>query len=203
MTATPKPIVLIHGLWMTPSSWSGFKGYFESRGHRVLTPGWPGLEGGVADVRRDPSLLAGVGHKEIADHYEKIIRSLDEAPIIMGHSMGGLTTQILLDRGLGAAGVAIDAAPPKEVLLLPISALKSSAPVLANPFNYGRVRALTFRVPLRLRQRGARERRARALRPRGDPGAGASLVPGGVRQREARPGTRGSTSPIRAARRCC
>lgn len=139
-----RTIVLVHGLWMTPESWGNFKGYFESRGHRVLTPAWPGLTGGVEAMRRDPSSLRGVGHRQIADHFEKLIRTLDEAPIIMGHSMGGLTTQILLDRGLGSAGVAIDAAPPHGVLYLPWSAIRSSLPVLGNPFNYGKTRMLSF-----------------------------------------------------------
>ncbi|NOT06809.1 MAG: alpha/beta hydrolase [Gemmatimonadales bacterium] len=144
MNGKPRTIVLVHGLWMTPQSWGGFKGYFEARGHRVLTPAWPGLNGDVAAMRRDPSGLNGVGHKEIADHFERIIRGLDEPPIIMGHSMGGLTTQILLDRGLGAAGVAIDAAPPHGILYLPFSAIRASFPVLKNPFNVGRTAALTF-----------------------------------------------------------
>jgi pimeloyl-ACP methyl ester carboxylesterase len=144
MSGNARTIVLVHGLWMTPQSWAGFKKVFEAKGHRVLTPAWPGMKGEVEFMRRDPSGINGVGHQEIANHYEKIIRGLDEPPIIMGHSMGGLTTQILLDRGLGAAGVAIDAAPPKGVLYLPFSAIRASLPVLRNPFNYGRTVALTY-----------------------------------------------------------
>ncbi len=92
---------------MTPLSWRGWKERFESRGHIVLAPGWPGVDDReVEAIRRDPSKLEDLGIKEIADHYEQVVRSLDAPPIIMGHSFGGLVTQILLDRGLGSAGVA-------------------------------------------------------------------------------------------------
>ncbi len=104
----------------------------------MLTPAWPRLQGEVEDVRRDPSALAGLGVSEIADHYEKFVRALDEPPILMGHSFGGLIVQMLLDRGLGAAGVAIDAAAPKGILRLPFSAIKAANPVLSNPANYKR-----------------------------------------------------------------
>lgn len=137
-------IVLIHGLWMTPRSWSEFHGYYTNRGYRVLTPPWPRIGGGVEDVRRDPSPLNGLGVTEIVDHYDKLIRELDEPPIIMGHSFGGLYVQLLLDRGLGAAGVAIDAAAAKGVLKLPLSQARSLWPVLKNPANRNRTVALSF-----------------------------------------------------------
>lgn len=129
------PIILIHGLWMTPLSWEGWKARYERAGHTVTTPSWPGVEGGVEALRRDPSPLANLNARTIIDHYDKIIRNLDTQPIIMGHSFGGAFTQVLLDRGLGAAGVVIDSAPTKGVLSLPISTLRASAHVLANPFN--------------------------------------------------------------------
>jgi pimeloyl-ACP methyl ester carboxylesterase len=96
-------IVLVHGLWVNPRSWEGWKHHFEARGYRVLTPAWPGLDREVEDLRRDPSGIAGVGLLEVADHYENIIRALDRPPIIMGHSFGGTVVQLLLDRGWAAS----------------------------------------------------------------------------------------------------
>jgi alpha-beta hydrolase superfamily lysophospholipase len=133
MTA-PETIVLIHGLWMTPRSWERWVEHFQAQGHEVIAPSWPGLEGEVEAVRADPSPLRGLGVKEIADHYEGLVRGLDRRPIIIGHSFGGLLTQLLLDRGLGAAGVAIGTAPVKGVLALPPSTLRAGWPALRNPF---------------------------------------------------------------------
>jgi pimeloyl-ACP methyl ester carboxylesterase len=137
-------IVLIHGLWMTPRSWEAFRSFYEKQGYKVLTPAWPRMHGEVEDIRRDPSALAGLGVFEIADHYEGIIKALERPPVIMGHSFGGLVVQILLDRGLGAAGVAIDPAAPKGVFRLPFSALRAAGGVLSNPMNYKRVPPFTF-----------------------------------------------------------
>lgn len=134
-----KTIVLIHGLWMTPSSWAGFRELYESRGYTVVTPNWPGMSGSVAEIRKNAQNYAGLGVREIADHLEAIIRALPEQPIIMGHSFGGLMTQLLLDRGLGAAGVAFESAQTKGVFRLPISVLRATAHVLLNPFNLNRV----------------------------------------------------------------
>jgi pimeloyl-ACP methyl ester carboxylesterase len=128
-------IVLIHGMWMTPHSWQGWVDRFTSRGHSPIAPGWPGLDKEPEELRRDPSPLRGLGIKKIVDHYDQIIQGLDRTPIIIGHSFGGLFTQLLLDRGLGAAGVAIGTAPPKGVLALPASTLRAAFPALKNPFN--------------------------------------------------------------------
>lgn len=128
-------IVLIHGLWMTPLSWEHWKSRYEAAGYTVLAPPWPGVDGSVQALRSDPSPLAILDAATIIDHYDRIIRALDAPPIIMGHSFGGAFTQVLLDRGLGAAGVGIDAAGTKGVLRLPVSTLRSSAHVLVNPFN--------------------------------------------------------------------
>src|SRR5258705_512419 len=117
MRTTP-PIVLVHGLWLTPRSWEGWKARFESRGHEVLAPAWPRMEGDVEDIRRDPSPLNGLGVREITDHYAEIVRGLDRPPLFMGHSFGGLATQPLLDRGLGSAGVRLSPAPIKGLLSL-------------------------------------------------------------------------------------
>ena len=141
---TPKTILLIHGMFMTPRSWEPFRGYYEERGYRVLTPPWPRMQGEVEDIRRDPSALNGLGTTEIVDHYENIIREQDEPPIIMGHSVGGLFVQMLLDRGLGAVGVGIDAAAPKGVLRLPWAQIRSLSPILLNPGNNRRTVMLTF-----------------------------------------------------------
>ncbi len=145
MSTTPPAdtIVLIHGLWMTPLSWEHWVAHFEGRGHRVLAPSWPGFDRDIDDVRRDTQPYEGLGITEIVDHYDEIIRGLDAPPIVMGHSFGGLITQILLDRGLGAAGVAIDPAQPKGVLALPLSTLRIVWPVLSNPANKNKAKALT------------------------------------------------------------
>ena len=144
MSARTKSILLIHGLWMTPRSWELFQGLFEERGHKVLAQPWPRLQGEVEDIRRDPTPLNGLGIAEIANHYDKFVRSLDEPPIIMGHSLGGLIVQLLLNRGLGAAGVSIDGVAPRGVLQVPLSALRAASPVLRNPFNYSRTVPLNF-----------------------------------------------------------
>jgi pimeloyl-ACP methyl ester carboxylesterase len=144
MKTETKTIVLIHGLWMTPRSWEYFRNFYEEKGFQVFAPAWPRLRGEVEEIRRDPSALAGLGLLEVFEHYEKFVLSLDEAPILIGHSFGGLAVQVLLDRGLGAAGVSIDGTPPKGILPLPFSVIKAANPVLSNPFNYWRTVALTF-----------------------------------------------------------
>jgi pimeloyl-ACP methyl ester carboxylesterase len=141
---SPDTIVLIHGLWMTPLSWEHWIDRYEARGFRVLAPAWPGMDGDIDELRRDPSSIEHLGIQEIVDHYDAIIRKLDRPPIIMGHSFGGAFTQILLDRGLGAAGVAIDSAAVKGVLALPWSTLKSALPVLKSPANNHKAVALSF-----------------------------------------------------------
>jgi Lysophospholipase len=142
-TASKPPIVLIHGMWMTPLSWEHWASHYTDRGHHVLAPAWPGLDREPAELRRDPAPLRGMDVTEIVDHYDKIIRGLDQAPIIIGHSFGGLHTQLLLDRGLGVAGVALDTAAPKGVLKLPFSTLRSAWPALGNPANVGKETPLT------------------------------------------------------------
>jgi pimeloyl-ACP methyl ester carboxylesterase len=131
----PNTVVLIHGLWMSALSWENWVDRYTKRGYRVIARSWPGMEGDIDELRRDPSGIEHLGIAEIVDYYESIIGELDEPPIIMGHSFGGAFTEILLDRGLGAAGVAIDAAAVKGVLKLPLSTLRSGFPVLRNPAN--------------------------------------------------------------------
>ena len=111
----PRTIVFLHGAWVTPACWERMLPWFEARGYRCLAPAWPGKDRPVEQIRADPSRLKGLGITEIVAEYERVVRGLDEPPILIGHSFGGLFTQILLDRGLGAAGVAIDPAPPRGV----------------------------------------------------------------------------------------
>ena len=108
-------IVLIPGLWMTALCWEHWVKHYGEKGYSVIAANWPGMEGDIELLRRDPSSFANLGLTEVVDHYEQIIRGLETAPIIIGHGVGGLVTQILLDRGWGAAGVAIASAPPKGV----------------------------------------------------------------------------------------
>lgn len=136
MGTTLPPIVLVHGLWVTPHCWDHFRRHYESLGHEVLTPAWPGVEGDAAEMRRDPSALNGLGVHEVIAHYAGVIRDLPEPPIIMGHSYGGVITQVLIDQGLGCAGVAIDSVPPKGVLILPLSTYLALLPAFLNPGTY-------------------------------------------------------------------
>jgi pimeloyl-ACP methyl ester carboxylesterase len=138
------PIVLIHGLWMTPLSSEHWIDRYRSRGYRVLAPAWPGMDGDIEQFRASPSAVDNLGIEEIVDHYDAVIRGLDSPPIIIGHSFGGAFTEILLDRGLGVAGVAIDAAAVKGITRLPFSTLKSAFPVLKSPANNHRAVSLTF-----------------------------------------------------------
>jgi pimeloyl-ACP methyl ester carboxylesterase len=131
-------IVMIHGLWMTPRSWEHWAERYRSKGYTVLTPAWPGMEVEVEALNADPSPLEKLDVDTIVDHYEELIRELDSPPIIMGHSFGGGFTQILLDRGVGAAGVGVAPATVKGVRELPLSTLRASAPLLSHPFRkYG------------------------------------------------------------------
>ncbi len=140
----PDTIVLIHGLWMTPLSWEHWAERYRDRGYQVLTPAWPGLDADIDQIRADSSTIDNLGIEEIIDSYDAMIRRLENSPIIMGHSFGGAFTEILLDRGLGAAGVAIDAAAVRGITKLPFSTLKSGFPVLKSPANKHRAVALTF-----------------------------------------------------------
>lgn len=136
-------IVMIHGLWMTPRSWEHWIAHYEALGHRVLAPSWPGMEAEVEELNRDSSPIADLDVTKIADHYDKIVRKMDEPPIIIGHSLGGTVMQILLDRGLGAVGVGVASATVKGVPDLPLSTIWATYPVLGNPFNPGKATPLS------------------------------------------------------------
>jgi alpha-beta hydrolase superfamily lysophospholipase len=150
------PLMLIHGAWLSARSWEEFSDYFSKRGFGVSAPEWPRKHGDVEQLREDADELAGLGLNEIVDHYEQLIGELDVPPVLIGHSFGGLIVELLLDRGLGRAGVALSPAPPKGILVLPLSSLKAASPALAHPskrhgvvtlsldeFTYGFVNTLT------------------------------------------------------------
>ena len=123
-------IVLIHGLWMTPLSWEYWAHHYTERGYEVFAPSWPGMERDIRALRRQPETYAKVGVKQIVDHYEKLVLEFDNPPILIGHCFGGLVVQALLDRGLGACGVAIASAPIKGVWTLPYSTMRVVTPQL-------------------------------------------------------------------------
>jgi pimeloyl-ACP methyl ester carboxylesterase len=138
------PVVLIHGLWVLPSSWSNWVDYFEQEGYAGVTPDWPDDPETVEEARANPDALAKKTLKQVADHTEEVIGRLNKKPAVMGHSTGGLLAQMIADRGLSAATVAIDPGPFRGVLPLPVSTLRVSAPVLRNPLNRGRAVALSL-----------------------------------------------------------
>src|SRR6476646_5557767 len=129
------PVVFIHGLWLLPSSWDRWAFLFEEAGFATLTPGWPDDPDSVEEANAHPEVFAHKTVGQVADHFEEVIAQLARKPVLIGHSFGGLLAQILAGRGCAAATVAIDPAPFRGVLPLPISALKSSFPVLGNPAN--------------------------------------------------------------------
>jgi non-heme chloroperoxidase len=137
-------VVFIHGLWIHASSWQPWMNLFKEAGYDSINPGWPGDGTTVDACRKNPEAIANRGVKEVADHFEKIISTLTSPPILVGHSFGGLLAQILLGRGIAASAIAIDPAPMKGVWQLPLSALKSSLPVLSNPFNLKKAVSLSF-----------------------------------------------------------
>jgi pimeloyl-ACP methyl ester carboxylesterase len=132
-TNTPDSIVLVHGFWVTPRSWEKWVERYEGKGYRVLTPTYPGFEVEVEALREDPSPIEALTFPAIIEHIGDIIDELDKPPIIIGHSAGGVLTQILLDHGYGAAGVAIDSVPAEGVKVVPISQIRSLFPFLSHP----------------------------------------------------------------------
>jgi non-heme chloroperoxidase len=138
------PVVFVHGLWLLPSSWDRWTAVFEEAGYVAVSPGWPDDPETVEQAKANPEVFAHKSVGDVADYQEAIIRRLDKKPAIIGHSFGGLLTQILAGRGLAVASVAIDPAPFRGVLPLPISALRSASPVLGNPANYNRAVPLTY-----------------------------------------------------------
>ncbi|HTT95716.1 MAG TPA: alpha/beta hydrolase [Solirubrobacterales bacterium] len=138
------PVVFIHGLWLLASSWEAWAEAFEAAGYASVCVSWPGDPATVEEARRDPRALAGKGVGDVADHVAEVIGALERKPAIVGHSFGGLLAQILAARGLAAATVAINPAPFRGILAMPLAAIRSTFPVLANPANRGRAVTLTF-----------------------------------------------------------
>ena len=138
------PVVFIHGLWLLPTSWEPWARLFEENGYAPITPGWPDDPETVAEAKEHPEVFANKTVGQVADHYAAVIGRLTEKPAVIGHSFGGLLTQMVAGRGLSAVSVAISPAPFRGVLPLPISALRSSAPVLTNPANRHRAVPLTY-----------------------------------------------------------
>jgi len=139
-----QPVVFIHGLWLLPSSWDRWAELFEQAGYASLTPGWPDDPETVEQANSKPEVFAHKSVGQVADHFGEVIGELKRKPAVVGHSFGGLLTQIVAGRGLSAASVAIDPAPFRGVLPLPVSALKSARPVLGNPANRNRAVPLTY-----------------------------------------------------------
>jgi non-heme chloroperoxidase len=139
-----EPVVFIHGLWLLPSSWDRWSAVFEEAGYTALTPGWPDDPQTVEEANANPDTFAKKTVGQVADHFGEVIEKLGKKPAVVGHSFGGLLTQIVAGRGLSKVSVAIDPAPFRGVLPLPISALKSSKPVLQNPANRNRAVPLTY-----------------------------------------------------------
>jgi non-heme chloroperoxidase len=138
------PVVFVHGLWLLPSSWDRWMELFGDAGYAPVSPGWPDDPDTVGDARAHPEVFAKKSIGDVADHFERLIGGLSTKPAIVGHSFGGLLTQILAGRGLAAVSVAIDPAPFRGVLPLPISALRAASPVLRNPLNRNRAIPLTY-----------------------------------------------------------
>ena len=144
MSANPDTIVLVHGFWVTPRSWENWITHYEAKGYRVIAPGYPGFEVEVEELRENPQIIADVTVPAVITKIEKELAELDRPPIIIGHSAGGAFTQILLDHGHGAAGVALNSAPTEGVRVVPLSQLKSTFPVLKSPANRHKAVGLSY-----------------------------------------------------------
>lgn len=144
-TAALPPIVLVHGFWVTPRSWEQWKAHYEARGHQVIAPAYPGFEVEVEALNADPTPIVELKPPEIVEKIEAEIAKLPSEPIIIGHSAGGAFTQVLLDRGNGIAGVALNSAPTEGVPVAPLSQLRSTFPVLKNPANHHKAVGFTLK----------------------------------------------------------
>ena len=139
-----QPVVFVHGLWLLPNSWDPWREVFEEAGYVTVAPGWPDDPLSTEEAKEHPEVFARKSVGQVADHYEEVIQALDRKPAVIGHSFGGLLTEMLAGRGLAAASVAISPAPFRGVLPLPFSELKSASPVLRNPANRNRAVPLTY-----------------------------------------------------------
>ena len=144
MTTSPDTIVLVHGFWVTPRSWEHWIAHYENQGYRVIAPGYPGFEVEVEELRADPSIITRLTVPAIIAKLEAVLAELDSPPIIMGHSAGGAFTQILLDHGYGAAGVALNSAPTEGVRVVPPAQVRATFPVLRSPRNRTKAVGLSY-----------------------------------------------------------
>jgi pimeloyl-ACP methyl ester carboxylesterase len=142
--STPAAIVLIHGFWVTPRSWEEWIAHYEAKGHRVIAPAYPGFEVEVEALNADPTPIEQTTLPKVVAHLESVLADLDAPPILMGHSAGGLLVQLLLDRGHGAAGVAINSAPTEGVKVVPLSQIRSTFEVFKRPGNRHRAIGFSF-----------------------------------------------------------
>jgi alpha-beta hydrolase superfamily lysophospholipase len=142
--STPaSPVVFVHGLWLHASSWFPWIEAFAEAGYTATAPTWPNEPDTVEAAREQADSQAGTGIDDVVEHFTKLIADLPEPPVLVGHSFGGTIVERLLGEGVGRAGIAIDAAPIKGVLPLPISSLRSAFPVLKNPANRNKAISLT------------------------------------------------------------
>ncbi|HYH90260.1 MAG TPA: alpha/beta hydrolase [Solirubrobacteraceae bacterium] len=162
-TAGPDTIVLIHGFWVTPRSWEHWIAHYEAKGFRVLAPAYPGFEVEVEALNADPAPIEALTVPAIVAHLETVVGALESPPILMGHSAGGVFTQILLDHGFGAVGVAINSAPTEGVKRVPLSQIRASFPVLKNPANRHRAVGFTHEQWQYAFTNGFSEEQSRAL----------------------------------------
>ena len=181
------PVVFVHGLWLLPSSWQRWMDLFEEAGYAPLAPGWPDDPETVEAARANPEAFASKGVVQVADHFAEAIGGLDRKPTIVGHSFGGLIAQILAGRGLSVATVAVNPAPFKGVLPLPLAAIRTTLPVLGNPLNRGRAVTLSFdQFRYGWANAVAEDEARRALRRVPRRRARQADLPGGVRQLQPR-----------------
>lgn len=143
-TTHATPVMFVHGLYLLPSSWDRWAEVFEAAGYVALTPGWPDDPQTPAAAREHPEVMASKSVGQVADHFAAVAAALDREPVVIGHSFGGLIAQIVAGRGLAAVTVAIDPAPFRGVLPLPLSALRVASPALGNPANRHRAVPLTY-----------------------------------------------------------
>jgi non-heme chloroperoxidase len=143
MTPAGTPVVFVHGLWLHADSWGPWVERFREAGYAAVAPGWPGDADSVDETRKQPDRVAGQGIDDVVAHYAGITRGLAAKPVVVGHSFGGLIAQRLLGEDSAAAAVAIDPAPIKGVMSLPLSSLRVASVALRNPANRNRAVALT------------------------------------------------------------
>ena len=187
--AAPDTIVLIHGFWVTPRSWEDWIAHYEAKGFTVLAPAYPGFEVEVEALNADPTPIEQVTVPQIIEHLEAVVGGLDAPPILIGHSAGGVFTQILLDHGFGAAGVAINSAPTEGVKRVPLSQIRATFPVLKNPANRHRAVGFTHEQWQYAFTNGfSDEESPPALRALPHPGVGGDLLGQRARQHPPRQG---------------